>query len=129
MYRGNGAKGVYLSGRVENWFDAAAAVIRATPGYRRHLFPKGMPVRVLHALVPPSRQSFDLDNRDKAIYDALQKSGLLYNDSQIADGRRLKFHRQPHGQHAGVYVLVEELPEDFGRVFRLSEVFGERGRP
>lgn len=127
MYRANGGRGVYLSGKLCTWFDAATAVIRMTPGYREHLFPDGMPVRVLHALVPPNRQTFDLDNRDKAIYDALQKSGLMFNDRDIMDGRRVKFRRQPHGRHAGVYVLVEELPAGFGETFLLSEAFAGLG--
>ena len=113
--------------KAKAWHAVALAVIRMTPGYRLHLFPEGSRIRVSHALVSPTNHKFDLDNRDKAIYDALQKSKLIHNDVQIYAGDRVKYDKQPGGEHAGVYILVERLPDDFGTVFKLSEALPTRG--
>lgn len=123
-HRANGFGGVRVAQTTRNWHEFALWTIRATPGFRVGLFPAGCRVRVSHALVPPTAHALDLDNRDKAIGDALQRSGLVHNDVQIYAGDRVKYDKQPGGVHAAAYVLVERLPDTFGAVFDPSDPLG-----
>jgi crossover junction endodeoxyribonuclease RusA len=61
----------------------------------------------MHIHVFPDRTvSQDLDNIPKAICDALQKSGIFKNDSQIDD---LRVTRNPKDTHKRVEITLEEI--------------------
>lgn len=110
---------VRISEAGHNWFATAIELVRARPDFAWNKYGEGQKVRVDHVLVAGDNRSWDLDNRDKALYDLLEKSGLLFNDVQVFAGFRQKFLKQNGGQNAGAYVTVTRLPGNYGKVFIL----------
>lgn len=60
---------------------------------------------------PPDRRRRDLDNVPKVLFDALQRSGLFDDDSQIDDYRVRRDHPTPGGM---VLVTVMDIVEEDG---------------
>lgn len=116
MYR-SGRGNRYMTDKAAAWFDVALLTIVWAPGYKKYLYPEGSKVLMSHALVPPGAHNLDLDNRDKPLGDALEKSKLIANDVQIFAGDRIKYEKQPGGRYAGVYLWVSRLPGNFGVTF------------
>jgi len=96
------------------WFREAEACIRGALGYQEFLF-RGK-VKVDFMLVPPTARMFDIDNRDKALFDVLQKACLIMDDAQIYTSERWKLDKQPKGCYAGAYIRVQALPNDYGEI-------------
>ena len=70
---------VLLSKAGREFFKVAQAAVLAQSGYR--FFDGRVGVELL--LHPPTKRSFDIDNRCKAALDACTKGGLWDDDSQI----------------------------------------------
>lgn len=124
LHRHGAGRRPYISPRHRAWYEIVQEMVQEAPGFRPcgELFTAEDRLRVDYALVPPSRRALDLDNRDKLVYDVLQRSGLIANDGQIYAGERVKFDKQGRGKHAGIYVWVSVLPPDFGTRFDLEIV-------
>ncbi len=99
------------------WFAEACALLQAHEAYRLHKWGWWGRVGMSFALVPPTARAYDVDNRDKVLCDALEKSGLVVNDAQVYIGDRVKFDKQPKGRYAGVYVGLNLLDPATGSVF------------
>lgn len=55
------------------------------------------PLWAIIALHPPTKQSRDLDNYEKALWDALEKASLIENDSQVCCCLRFWDRPKRHG--------------------------------
>jgi len=78
IWRRAGAR-IHRSPKYVEWSQAAAAALcRASP-------PKRIPgsVSVELRLYGPSRRSYDIDNRAKAVLDLLQAEGVIEDDAQV----------------------------------------------
>jgi len=64
------------------------------------------PVRVQLQAFPPDRRRYDLDNREKAIFDALEAAGVIKDDSQVVEKAAKKMEPVTGGAYL---VIVEEL--------------------
>ena len=67
---------------------------------------RGRPKVVVHVF-PPDRRRRDLDNLQKALWDALEHAGVFLDDSQIDD---LRIKRGPVVPGGKVLVFITEQP-------------------
>ncbi|TVQ34033.1 MAG: RusA family crossover junction endodeoxyribonuclease [Phycisphaeraceae bacterium] len=81
MYRRTHWGGTALTDRAQRYKHSAAVIVMAEWGSRRTITG---PVRVVITLHPPDRRRRDVDNTSKMICDALERGGVVANDSQIA---------------------------------------------
>jgi len=98
---------------VKLWYEAAIAAIRSAPDFEVCQCGRPVKVRVTVALVPPTNQRLDIDNRIKPVHDALEKSGLIENDDQVKSGEQVLLNKLVGGAPVAV-VTVEQLPPTFG---------------
>jgi Holliday junction resolvase RusA-like endonuclease len=76
--------------------------------HRAYLFPR--PKRLRDRTGVPHVGKPDMDNLDKATYDAMQNAGVFHNDSQVSDGSERKRYADP-GVATGAIITIEELAE------------------
>lgn len=112
MYR-SGKRRVYMDGRTKAWYSAAVGAIKTAPGFAACKCTRPTKVRVSIVFVPPTAHVLDIDNRIKPVHDALEKAGLLENDSQVRVGEQVLLGKLTGGT-PGAFVTVEQLPYDFG---------------
>jgi len=74
--------------------------------WRRGKRPMAGRLAVTVELLPPTRRAIDIDNRIKALLDALQHGGVLVDDGQVD---RLTVERGPVTAGGGARVLVERV--------------------
>jgi Holliday junction resolvase RusA-like endonuclease len=114
--------------QLQTWMDSIVLVVTAS---RPVPFPASQPVRVDRSYVMPRPASHwsgrtegtltpaaadtywhrtkpDLDKLDRAVFDALTRSGLIRDDSRIAGGNHWKVYAAP-GQRVGLYLRVAGL--------------------
>ena len=104
--------------KTKAWFDAAILMIRTTPGYRKHKYTGRLGITIW--LVPPTARKYDVDNRVKAVLDAIQQSGLITDDSQFYELMVRKHDKQPEGKTAAAcYFTIKTLADDAGVVLEL----------
>jgi crossover junction endodeoxyribonuclease RusA len=77
LYRYVGRR-VLISREGRAYREAVAAIIA-----RRRLRPLSGPLAIEIDIHPPNRRMYDLDNRLKCLFDALQHGGAFHDDSQI----------------------------------------------
>jgi len=106
LYRATGGRN-QLAKPARIWYAAAIEKIKNHPGYRAPLFPPEARLEVRLLLVPRTARAFDVDNFCKAVYDALEKSELIGNDSQIFEASQVKVDR-PGDLTPGAYLRVTE---------------------
>ena len=78
--------------------DAVSAVFRGNP--------ISGPVSVEIRLYGPSRRSYDVDNRGKAVLDLLQHAGVIEDDKQV---HHLVLHRGPRRDGGGAWVRLQPM--------------------
>jgi len=91
-YRKRKGAGMFMTKDCRAWIEGA--VIEARQGYRKRKPLEGR-VAVLVLYRSKSRRRWDLDNRSKALLDALTHAGVWVDDSQID---HLDIHRKIDGQ-------------------------------
>ena len=77
--KGNG-RGNYLSAKARNFYNAAGAIVYATPHTR---FSSDDRIELKIYLHPPDARRRDIDNSCKACIDLLVKCAVIPDDSQI----------------------------------------------
>lgn len=106
MYR-NTNRGTLLSARGREWFkDAEASVLNQIGSLFLEL--EG-PLHVSVALCPPTKRLYDIDNKSKAILDALVKNSVILDDD-CSYVRKLTLEHIPEADTApGAYVTICQL--------------------
>ncbi|MEN0021050.1 MAG: RusA family crossover junction endodeoxyribonuclease [Planctomycetota bacterium] len=81
LYRAIGSRSI-LSQDARNYYAAARQVVFEQQAAR------GIGCQVVAAFTfwPPTKREYDVDNRFKALFDALEKSGVVANDKLIRGG-------------------------------------------
>jgi crossover junction endodeoxyribonuclease RusA len=102
IYKRSKSGGVYMDKAVRDFREEVAAVA-ARAGF--HPIEGRFRARV--TLYPASNRKFDGDNREKALWDALEKAGVIDNDLNNFDCHR---------------VVSEVRPPDGGCVVELEEI-------
>lgn len=93
---------MYRSKRYEAWREKAADAVSAV--WRAE--PMDGAVSVTIRVYGDSRRSWDLDNRAKAVLDALQDFGVIVDDEQV---HHLELHRGPRRKGGGAWVILERM--------------------
>lgn len=91
---------MYRSPRYMAWRERAAAAVSAVWKGSPMLGPVSVEIRVYG----DSRRSWDLDNRCKAVLDALQDFGVIEDDDQV---HHIVLHRGPRRKGGGAWVIVQ----------------------
>jgi Holliday junction resolvase RusA-like endonuclease len=84
--------------------DRVVAILAA-----RRLVPMTGPLKLEVDFFPPDCRRRDIDNAQKALFDALQHGGVYVDDSQIMDLRARKRRPKPPGI---VRVTIRPIEED-----------------
>lgn len=102
MYR-NTNRGTLLSARGREWFkDAQGSLL----SQKKHGICIQGPVDVFVCLCPPTRRAYDIDNKSKAILDALVKNAVLLDDN-CNHVRKLTLEHTPDSEtESGAYVTI-----------------------
>jgi len=105
MYR-NTNKGTLLSARGREWFkDAQGSLL----SQRLHGICCEGPSHVSVALVPPTKRLYDIDNKSKALLDALVKNAVILEDN-CNHVRKLTIEHIPQAEtEPGAYVTIKEI--------------------
>lgn len=122
--RGHGS-GMFMTDRGREWMDTAMWSVRTARGYRPGMFPLAQRVMVLHSLVPPTERAYDIDNFDKLVFDLLQHTDVLENDSQVYATGRLKHDKQGDGEVQGSRIIVAPLPAGFGSTLQRFDALAD----
>lgn len=94
----------YISPRARAWLDEAIILLRAVKPGRE---PLKQPVALFLIAYPPDRRKRDMDNILKPILDALVKSAVIGDDSQVHELHLVR--RPPDGQGGRVRLVLEAL--------------------
>lgn len=106
-YGRNGRGGVYLKPEARRFRRIAGMVIAYLSENWGPLPIRG-PVRIKLIAHPPDRRRYDLDNREKALFDALEAAKVIENDAQVVSKTADKAEPVTGGAYV---VLIEELVE------------------
>ncbi len=74
-------------------------------------------------LKPPTRRSVDIDNRDKALFDAMEYAGLIEDDKLIRC-RKTMFGDIVKGGQVRVFLMEESITEQQGEDWFNSLIVG-----
>lgn len=96
---------MYRSARYVEWSQRAENAVSATFGGN----PISGPVSVEIRLYGPSRRSYDIDNRGKAVLDLMQHAGVIENDDQV---EHLVIHRGQRRKGGGCWVIVQRMDHE-----------------
>ena len=81
-------------------------LVRSLIGFRREKLSGCLAVTI--KLLPPTRRAFDVDNRLKAILDALTDAGVWHDDSQV---ERITAYKAPKITGGAVEITIETMGE------------------
>ena len=95
----------YLHERVHKFRKDVAKI---TDEFRAHdaLVYYDCPMAMLIELFPPSKRRYDVDNRTKGVFDALEHAGVYPDDMLVRDCRQIKRHKVKFGK---IIVTITEL--------------------
>lgn len=95
---------VYVSAEGKQFREDVAAIVATTLRPHRTIIER---VRVTIDITPKDRRSFDIDNRIKAVLDALTHANVWADDSQVD---HLTVIRGPVQKPGGIVVTIETIP-------------------